>query len=175
MRILINGRAGAGKDVIADYLVDKYDFIQFSFADGIYEVAYNIFGMTQKDRKLLQDIGEKMREIDPNVWVDHVVKRILELPEDTNIVVSDCRQENEHEALVYGLDFTGIQVYADKELRKERITKRDGAIPDMSLLEVPSETGADNLRYDYLIENTDDLSDLYKAIDNIIQFERGNF
>ena len=69
-KIMLNGRGGAGKDIFADYLVDNYGFKKIAFADGIYEIAYKYFGMTIKDRDLLQKIGEKMREIDPLVWVN---------------------------------------------------------------------------------------------------------
>ncbi len=33
----ITGRAGAGKDTVADYLVENYDFVKRGFADPLYE------------------------------------------------------------------------------------------------------------------------------------------
>ena len=45
----------------------------FSFASGVREVARNVFGMT-KNRELLIQIGNKMREIDPDVWAKRVIR-----------------------------------------------------------------------------------------------------
>ena len=43
-----------------------------SFADKIYDIAYDLFDMKEKDRKLLQDIGQKMREIDEKIFIKYI-------------------------------------------------------------------------------------------------------
>lgn len=171
MRFIINGRAGAGKDVIADYMVEEYGFTKITFADGIYEIARNTFGMTTKDRKLLQTIGQKMREIDPDVWIKHVEQKVKQLGYDSNIVISDCRQSNEYDIMVHEHNFIPIRVAADKEIRRDRIRLRDGVDPDMSLLETKGETGADNKEYKYEVLNESSKTDLYNIIDSIITSE----
>lgn len=162
-RVILNGRGGSGKDVFADYLVDNYGFKKIAFADGIYEIAYKYFDMKHKDRALLQAIGEKMREIDPLIWVKHA---FAEAEKYDKVVISDCRRSNEYS---YGLrnGFLPIHIDVDLDKRIQRLEKRDGFYPDLSLLENESETGADGL--DFIdVDNNGTFEDLYKQIDLIM-------
>lgn len=164
MKILINGRAGAGKDEVADYLVAEYGFKKLSFASKIYDIARDIFGMRDKDRQLLQQIGQKLREIDPDVWVKHTFK---EAAKYEKVVISDCRQENEYKMGIKR-GFYPVRVKADISTRKQRLIDRDGVNPRLELLENKCETGADQFKY-YEIDNNDDLKSLYSKIDKLIQ------
>jgi dephospho-CoA kinase len=163
-KIIINARGGAGKDTFADYLVEKYGFTKIAFADPIYEIAYKYFGMTIKDRWLLQQIGQKFREIRPTIWIDYAMKKV----ESISLVgISDLRQHNEYSiALENG--FLPIRINTALNLRVNRIWKRDGQYPDLKLLENESETGADKYKY-YEISNNGSLEDLYKKIDWIMK------
>ncbi|MGJ0846504.1 AAA family ATPase [Tissierella praeacuta] len=163
-KILINGRAGSGKDVFADYLVEKYGFKKITFADGIYDIAYKYFGMTYKDRGLLQAIGEKMREINPLVWVNYTLKVAEHYDK---VVISDCRRANEYDFLLEK-GFLPIHIEADLGLRIKRLEERDGFYPDLSLLENKSETGADGL--DFIdVDNNNTTHELYRQIDKIME------
>lgn len=51
------GKAGVGKDEIADYLVACYGFIKFSFSDALYREVAEAFGL--KDESLLRDRATK--------------------------------------------------------------------------------------------------------------------
>lgn len=159
---MINGRSGAGKDEIANHLVSNYGFTQVSFATPIYIFAREFFGMTAKDRKLLQDIGQSWRNINPDVWVNYLFKN---LP-DGNIVISDCRQANE---IIEGMKnwFIPIRVSASLENRINRIVLRDGAYPDVSLFDNESESGADDFPY-IEVNNDGTKQELYEKIDSII-------
>lgn len=165
-RVMLNGRAGSGKDIFADYLVDKHGFKKITFADGIYEIAYKYFGMTYKDRALLQAIGEKMREIEPLVWVNAAFK---EAEKHEKVVISDCRRANEYSV---GLEngFLPIHIEADLDKRIERLEKRDGFYPDLSLLENESETGADGLFF-VDVDNNGTFEELYKKVDTIMTLD----
>ena len=44
MIIALTGKKGCGKDTIANYLVEKYGFINYGFADPIKEVGKILFG-----------------------------------------------------------------------------------------------------------------------------------
>lgn len=162
---MINGRSLAGKDTIADYLVKKYGFKKVSFAKPIYEIARKYFGMTTKDRKLLQDIGQKFREINPDIWVNLLLRS---LNKHDRYVISDIRQANEY-IKCKEEGFIPVKVSANLDLRIERCKKRDGIEnPDTSLWENESETGADNFSY-YEIDNNSTLEDLYKQIDKLCE------
>lgn len=164
MKILINGRAGAGKDSVADYLVDKYNFKKLAFATGIYEIAYKYFNMQEKNRQLLQDIGQKLREINRNIWANYTYAQVNDLD---NFVISDVRQDNEY-LIGVSKGFIPVKVNADLDKRIERLTKRDGFPPDANLFEHKAEIGADNFFY-FELDNNRDIKDLYKQIDNFME------
>lgn len=167
MRIIINGRSLAGKDTIGDYLVNTYGFEKVFFADPIYKVAREYFGMEEKDRPLLILIGDKFREIDGDVFVKYLLKG---LEKNKDYVITDCRRENEYR-LCTQAGFLPIRVSSNLDLRIDRAIKRDGHYPDTKIWEGHSETGADNFKY-YEIENNGTLEELYKKIDEYMtQFE----
>lgn len=164
-RIMINGRSLAGKDTIADYLVKEYGFKKISFAEPIYKIAEKYFSMKKKDRDLLQKIGEKFREIDPDIWVKLLLKRINK---HNRFIISDTRQTNEY-LICKGEDFIPVRVKSNLDLRIERCKKRDGIEnPDISLWENDSETGADDFNY-HEIDNNSTFEDLYKQIDKLCE------
>ena len=165
-KILLNSRAGGGKDTFADYLVTEHGFKKITFAEGIYDIAYKYFGMTYKNRELLQNIGQKMREVDPLVWVKYAFKQAEQYEK---VVISDCRQRNEYS---FGLEkgFLPIHIDAKRDLRVKRLEERDGFYPDLSLLENESETGADGLQYIF-VDNNSTVESMYKEIDELMVTE----
>lgn len=53
----LSGKAGAGKDSVADYLVRRYGFVKFSFSDALYREVAEAFGL--EDESLLRDRATK--------------------------------------------------------------------------------------------------------------------
>lgn len=51
------GTAGSGKDAVADYLVQRYGFVKFSFSDSLYREVVAAFGLP--DDSLLRDRATK--------------------------------------------------------------------------------------------------------------------
>ena len=47
MIIGITGKKRSGKDTISDFLVEKYGFVKYGFADPIKDIARIIFGFTE--------------------------------------------------------------------------------------------------------------------------------
>lgn len=146
MLLAILGRSGAGKDTFADFLVEERGFTKMAFAEPIYEMARTYFGMQEKNRFLLQDLGNTMRGINPRVFVDLLKKRV----ESTqgNIIVTDVRQKNEFDMLKE-LGFIFVNINTDVDNRAERISKRDNTIVGTEYLDRmennPAETGCDEL------------------------------
>lgn len=124
IRIGIVGKMCSGKTTLSNfiksYLHEKYEreMKSLTFAGKVYEIAYDLFDMKQKDRRLLQQIGSMMRNIDENVWIKYVMKQA----KDRDVMVEDCRYRNEFEALVED-GFIMIKIKIDDEYQEERLKK----------------------------------------------------
>jgi dephospho-CoA kinase len=165
-RILLSGNiAGCGKTTTAQYLSDKYGFKELYFAAPIYDIAREYFGMKHKNRKLLQDIGEKFREIRNSVWVDYLFNKVDRY---TNVCISDCRRENEFTKAIDN-DFLHIRIVCDRETAIRRMYERDGYV-DESLLDNESEVGSRNLPA-YEITNNGTFKELFDKVDWVLQQE----
>lgn len=63
MLIGITGRAGAGKDTVADYLWESNGFIKIAFADALRSAAGHIFGLG-----LVNFLDRDMKEAEVEYW-----------------------------------------------------------------------------------------------------------
>ena len=98
MKIAIIGKMCSGKTTIADrFITLNNKFHKLSFAGKVKEIANDLFNMDQKNRKLLQQIGTYMREIDPNVWANYVIKKSKE---HEFVIIDDLRYKNEYDLLI---------------------------------------------------------------------------
>jgi hypothetical protein len=150
--VYITGKQRAGKDTMGDML-RFYGFSTYSLSDGIYEIAKKYFKMKTKNRGLLINIGEKMREIDPAVWTNYTLDKIKndELP-----VITDVRLPIEAEILKQN-GYIGIKIKASQPIRAER----EGYNPEFE----NHETENFDIPYDYIIDNdNNNLMDFEKKI-----------
>lgn len=74
----LSGKMYSGKTTLAKRIEEEYGSRRLSIADEVKAVAETLFGMKpqQKDRKLLQAIGQTMRTIREDVWIDILLKNI---------------------------------------------------------------------------------------------------
>lgn len=164
--VVLTGRQRAGKDTVADYLKYRHGFYKVALADCVKDVAKQYFGTEFKDRELLIQIGTKMREIDPYVWVYNLMRRIevqFKLLDIRHFVVSDVRFLNEWEFFTKEMGAWSIRVEADREIR----ASRSGYTPEHE--NDPTETEMDNVDTDYVIVNNTDLLDLESQVDRAIE------
>ena len=118
MKIAITGKMCSGKSSIANLLVEGDNRFQiYSFGQKVKDVAKDLFDMKEKDRTLLTSIGTKMREINPDVWVNYVIRQT---EGQTHCIVDDLRYQNEYEALS-NAGFKIIQLTLDQEIQENRI------------------------------------------------------
>ena len=100
VKLAISGKIASGKTTFAANICENEEFVKLSFASPIYDIARDYFGMTTKDRALLNQIGESCRAIDPHVWIKAFIKKAEELEaEGKSVVCDDLRTEDEHKAL----------------------------------------------------------------------------
>jgi hypothetical protein len=185
MIILFGGRFTAGKTTACRYFVDnptKFgDFKEVNFADKLKEVAVDLFGMTKKDRTLLQKLGtEAMRSIDPDVWVKYVFNRSIPMAEAhfesqpdfkkkhseyLSFAIGDGRYENE-------VDFAkkagAINVFIDvkEEIRMERYKSIYGHYPTEEQMKHASEL-INPEKFDLTIENNDSIFEFQEILEQL--------
>lgn len=172
------GNQGSGKDTVADYLTQNYDFIKISFASPLKDIVSIVFdwdrelleGTTIESRKwreevddywkitpreALQKVGTDLfrNNLDKDIWVKSLRKKIQNLPKNSRVVVTDCRFLNEVE-IVKSLNGTIIKI--DRKL--ENITKHESENLNMINEKI----------IDYILDNNKDINSLYKKIEDII-------
>ena len=120
MRIAITGKMCSGKTTLCDYLCSvEPRFEVFSFGRKVKDCATDLFGMNPlvKDRPLLISLGQKMREIDSEVWINYVIKQCSD---KEFCLVDDLRYQNEYESLIKN-GFKIIQLNISDDLQEKRI------------------------------------------------------
>jgi len=181
MLVGICGKAGAGKDTVGDYLVEKHGFEKISLAGPIKRLVQDIFVLSDEEvndrvlreqpmpdwdgwsvRRLLQFIGTDMfrKLLFEDIWVRSLWKRVSSDLEN-NYVVTDVRFPNELEHLKNGGgdNFLSIKVV------------RDGCDGTVGIQGHESEKY--DLETDMVFENNDSFEDLFAKVDEIIT-KRGN-
>jgi|TARA_B110000967_G_C18529791_1_gene385284 cytidylate kinase len=116
MKIAIYGPMCSGKSTVAKIIQDydpRHDI--YSFGQKIKGLAEELFEMGGKDRSLLINIADKMREIDEDVWAKYIVKQT---EHKTFCIIDDLRFQNE---LKYLDDWKIICLTTPLNVRKERI------------------------------------------------------
>lgn len=120
MKIAICGKMCSGKTTLANYIMRTYSGYQkYAFANKVKELCIDLFDMQGKDRTLLINFANKMREIDPNVWINQVIKKTRG---KQNCIIDDVRYQNEVDALIKD-GWIIIQLHIPYELQKSRIMK----------------------------------------------------
>ena len=124
------GRAGAGKSTVAKALEDKLTFLHYSpailpMAGALKHLAIQLGWDGQKDlrgRKLLQDLGQTMREYDPLHWIHAWDEQRHMLPTTTKrvIIVDDIRHTNEFTHIAHHLLGTMIHVATSRPIPNVR-------------------------------------------------------
>lgn len=176
MIIGVTGKANSGKDTIADYLVNKYNFKKIALADPIKRMVKDVFvlddnivydrGKREQPlpqwnnwsvRKLLQTIGTELfrKNIDDAIWVKSLWHKV-KADSFCNYVVPDIRFPNELDFFLKNCpSFFSIKI------------KRNGCDGNVGLKEHESE--AYDLNTDYAIENNGTFENLYEEIDCILK------
>jgi dephospho-CoA kinase len=175
LNIALVGRFRSGKDTAADFLVEKYNFQKFSFGSGINEVANMLFPEEMKEgknRKLLRDIGEGMRKIKTNVWIEHCFRQIEKEGCCPNIVISDMRQMHEF-VEVAKKNFIVVKVLTTKDLQIERSKSTGDSFKEEDLFH-KTEDATDEIPADYILINKGTIDELYMEIKEMIRHIKEN-
>jgi len=158
MNYLICGSSGSGKDVVASLIQGQriafaddlklvtrllriHDingaqcFLEYLFGDY---APQNIRGHLLrfegipvedgKDRRILQEVGTWARSIHSDIWINAVKDKVAR--STTSVIITDCRYIRELQSFP---DFYPIFVECPEDVRKQRLSQRDGGYSEASL------------------------------------------
>ena len=173
MKIAITGKMCSGKTTLSKYLLSiEPRFQVFSFGRKVKDIASDLFQMDPnfKNRSLLTSIGQKMREIDPNVWANYVIQQTKDI---NYCLIDDLRYQNEYELLVKE-GWKIIQLKVSKELQEERIKTMypDNYIDHLKNRTHPSELNEFqwlNAGPDIIIDSSQKKEDIQQIVQSFIQ------
>ena len=172
------GYKGSGKSTACNYLCQKYNATEESFAGPLKSILGTLFFLNKEElygkdkevlneklgvtpRKLMQVVGtdlfrDKLKEvielqIDKHIWVWNMEQRLLEYSEKDLVIVSDVRFEDECDL---------IHKMGGRVIRIDRSTE--------NLDNHPSETSIDKLMVDEIIPNNSSLENFYSLLNSYI-------
>jgi len=156
IRYAFLGPMASGKTTSALKLIEAFpDVEKLSFAAPVKEIATIHFGMTTKDRSLLQIIGMTGRILDPETWVNKLISKI---EPNKSYVVDDVRFPNEWIAL-RKLGFITVWLDVSKEERVRRLKATYGeeqAKHHIENMETISEHSVNSAMADVIWRNVDE-------------------
>lgn len=123
--IILFGEVGAGKDTVADYLVEHHHCAKKKLGRYIHH-AVDAFSYKENfdKRCAMQDFGQSMRKIfGDDVWNEALWRDMC--PQQVPFVIADGRQINEYHYWT-GKGFLAIGITASPEVRAKRLLERDG-------------------------------------------------
>lgn len=115
MKIAIHGPMCSGKTTIANMII-RMDprYQRFSYGQKIKDLASELFDMKEKNRTLLINIADSMREINPDVWVNYIMKQTKKRE---HCVIDDLRFQNELDSLS-GWKIISLKIPRDERIRR---------------------------------------------------------
>lgn len=169
------GKAGAGKSTAAKLLIEEFGlgYERLSFAAPL-----KVGCGTTTDRELLQRVGQGVRDLYPDFWVNLLLHGLYNDPghpingdviHDARFVVDDCRYPNEVAALKLE-GFVIVRVAAPRNVRVVRL-RANGKLTDESQLEHESETALDDYVADYRVLNNGYHNHLRDALTDVLNQE----
>lgn len=191
----IVGFIGSGKGTISDHLVEQYGYKTESFAKSLKDATAAIFGWDRRllegdtkesrayrevvdewwskelnienftPRLALQLIGTNVmrNNFHQDIWITSLKERILN--NDSNIVITDCRFENEVDTIK---SLGGIIVRSKRGDDPEWF---NDVLNNISVPENvhPSEYSWIGCDIDYVLENDGTIEEFHEKIDNLIK------
>lgn len=168
------GHFASGKTYYANLLAKKLEArgiktYRVSIANKIKEIAKDVFDMREKDRRLLQMIGAKMREINEDIWINYLILDIKR-NNKTPFIIDDVRFRNEVNLIKKSYpNFLIVRLFVDTKKRLDIYSDLYGRIPTEEEMNDPTEVDIDNIKYDESITNNYIPETVEKSIDTLIE------
>jgi hypothetical protein len=145
-----------GKSVLKINLADYLKFLVATYFGGSYE-------RTPENRTKWQHFGtEKVREVDPNFWVDTIIRMLSVFGDDFDyVIISDVRFPNE----LFRFDDKDFETYS---VKVERLNFENDLTPEQRLHS--SETSMSTFPFDYYIKSENGLDKLEIEVNKFIEY-----
>ena len=192
MIIALSGKKSSGKDTVANYLCDKYEFVNYGFADPIKEISKIMFGFSEDQLNgYSKDIEDKIWGIAPRDFFQKFGTDIaqFELPKyfpgifrnlDKRTIwvrvfelwyTKKLKENPKIKIVISDLRFQHEYEYLKKlDSYFIRIKRNDKEVNNYDLHK--SETELDIIKdneFNHIIENNSSIEDLYLKIDELIR------
>ena len=134
--------AARREQVVRHGMIARTPAVQIvKFADALYKEVRELHGMTDKNPKLLQDVGHARRQENPNYWIDKAFAGIASWAQI--VLITDLRYQNEAAA---------VKARGGHNVLVQRVNA-DGSpfISDDRPADHPSETDLDGYNFDHYI------------------------
>lgn len=171
--VAIVGMCGSGKSIASKYFEDLgYKNVYFGGVtmDKLKEAGLEV---TPENEKMMR---EKLRsELGMGAYAKVLLPRILELSKDYDVVLDGLYSWSELKILEEEFDMRTIAIVCDKNLRYDRLSKREirpfnnEEAKKRDITEVENIEKAGPIAYaDYYIYNNGSIEEYYKRLDEII-------
>lgn len=171
IKICFIGKIRSGKSAAVNYTAEKLGRENVEIVDfgdelrNLVKVLYP--DKNGKNRKMLQTIGQHMRELDEDIWIRPVEHKIKN-SNKKYIICSSCRQQNEYDFL-NKIGFLFIKIDCLDSIRVMR-SEMSGDVFNINDFLHETEMEVDNFKSDYVISNNSDLISLQSKIDLILKY-----
>ncbi len=140
-----HGKDSVGRMLKGIFQAVDYNAQVYSFAEALYTLCRDEYGMEEKDAPLLQRIGVQERKRDENVWVRKCFETI-QATRPRIAIITDCRFPNEYAHIKQ----QGGLIYNVRRFNHDGSLFVDPSRPADHI----SETALDNFPFDGVIEGS---------------------
>lgn len=172
--VAIVGMCGSGKSIASKYFEDLgYKNVYFGGVtmEKIKEAGLEV---TPENEKMMRE--KLRRELGMGAYAKVLLPRILELSKDYDVVLDGLYSWSELKILEEEFDMRTIAIVCDKNLRYDRLSKRDvrpfnnEEAKKRDITEIENIEKAGPIAYaDYFIYNNGSMEEYYKRLDEIIK------
>lgn len=172
--IAIVGMCGSGKSIASKYFEDLgYKNVYFGGVtmEKLKEAGLEV---TPENEKMMRE--KLRRELGMGAYAKVLLPRILELSKDYDVVLDGLYSWSELKILEEEFDMKTIAIVCDKNLRYDRLSKRDvrpfnnEEAKKRDITEIENIEKAGPIAYaDYFIYNNGSMEEYYKRLDEIIK------
>lgn len=172
--VAIVGMCGSGKSIASKYFEDLgYKNVYFGGVtmEKLKEAGLEV---TPENEKMMRE--KLRRELGMGAYAKVLLPRILELSKDCDVVLDGLYSWSELKILEEEFDMRTIAIVCDKNLRYDRLSKRDvrpfnnEEAKKRDITEIENIEKAGPIAYaDYFIYNNGSMEEYYKRLDEIIK------